>query len=158
MPPIRLKIETHPSLEQVSLPYRKFREKDLAGFMETLAGILHQNIQDVAPVRTGVGRKSIVARKRKDLEWAILIDRRFRGGKYMTWQHEGVSPSKINPIVPRKKQALWWSGLPHPIAIVRNHPGIKRLGFFETGIEMSRGDLDSARDLIGAEIQRKFEE
>jgi len=160
MPPIRLKIETHPDLDQVALPYKEFRRVRISDFLKTLSEILHKHIVEAAPVRSGVGRGAIVVRKRTDLEWAVVLDRRIKGGGYMTAQHEGVPPSRINPILPKRpKYGLYWPGIKggQPVAAVYNHPGLKALKFFDVGVEQSRGDIESAQNLIEAEIKTRLE-
>ena len=37
----------------------------------------------------------------------------------------GVLPSKRNPILPRKKKALFWKGATHPVKAVYHHPGMR---------------------------------
>lgn len=154
--PVKIKITTNPSLVKVALPYHRFNKEQLAEYLKILVEIFHKHIIDASPHDTGIGRLSIKARKRKPLEWDILIDQRFKGGKYMTAQHEGVPPSKINPILPVKKKALWWPGLPHPVKAVYHHPGIKANPFFEKGIVTAQSEIAGKTASIENELSKKF--
>ena len=156
--PIKITITTNPDLKQVALAYRKIREDDIADFFHKLAKILHKNIVEVAPERTGTGKKAIRIKRKGKFSWNIVLDRRYKGGGYMTAQHEGVPGAKINPILPlRPKYALWWPGLAHPVMSVTNHPGIPKNPFFDTGEAKARGDMEAAEKQMQAEIERKVE-
>lgn len=45
--------------------------------------------------------------------------------RYAMAVHDGARPHTIRP---RRKQALWWEGLEHPVAQVR-HPGVRSRPF-----------------------------
>lgn len=50
--------------------------------------------------------------------------------RYAMSVHDGARPHIIRP---RRKQALWWEGLDHPVAMVR-HPGVRARPFMSTAL------------------------
>lgn len=55
------------------------------------------------------------------------------------WAHQEYGTLGRNPIIlPRVKQALWWQGLPHPIARVNKHPGNKPQPFMRPALYQRR--------------------
>lgn len=155
MPKINFKVSAKPDLNDIGLAFRKFRAEDLDKKLEALSVIVHRNIQEEAPYRTGQLRKAIVRKKRKMFTYEIFVDRRMRGGKYEPYVRMGVPASKINPILPRKKRALFWPGARHPVKAVYNHPGIKANPYWERGLE-SEADINRAEQVIGSDIAQEL--
>lgn len=154
---MKIKITINPSLDKVAKPYKSFKSENVQDAIKEMAKLLHKYIYLAAPKRTGTGRKAITLKKQSKLEWRVFIDPRMKGGDYMGWQHEGVPPSKINPILPVKKKALWWPGLQHPVAAVYNHPGIRANPFFELGEAAALPEIEATQKKIGTDIVRYFE-
>jgi hypothetical protein len=153
---VKLNVRTKPDLKKVALPLRKFRLHSIERHFENLATVVLRNVRDAAPERTGVGKRAIVKRKRKGFVWEILIDRRRKGGNYMSWQHDGVPAHKINPIEPKRRKFLWWPGARHPVRIVTKHPGIPASKFIDKGLEASRGNIATTEKVIAADVEARL--
>ena len=158
MPFIKLDLTAHPDFSRVALPFRKSYADDLDKKLEALTIVTHKKIRDEAPERSGDLKKSIVWKKRKLLDYDIFVDRRMKGGKYERAIRLGIPAKDMNPILPRKKKALWWPGLPHPVKAVYNHPGIKPNPYWDRGLRAAESDIDRAEQLIGTEIEQKLME
>lgn len=156
-PPFKVVINIDPTPSSLAAAFRSVDEDDITEFFEGLARILYKSIVDAAPERTGTGKKAIKLRRKSKTEWRVILDRRFKGGGYMTAQHEGVSAGKINPILPVRKKALWWPGLPRPVAVVRNHPGIKANPFFDTGEAAAQSDMRAFEQQFLVEVERRLD-
>lgn len=76
---------------------------------------------------------------------------------YGLFQRQGVPASKINPIVPVNKEALFWPGARHPVKIVRNHPGIKRNDYWQQAIDMSEPRYVQEGEKVAAEIEASID-
>lgn len=98
------------------------------------ANVLRSTLIKTTPRKTGRLLASQRLIKVSDLERKIVetVD-----PPYGLFQREGVPASKINPILPRRKKALFWPGARHPVAIVRNHPGIKKNDYWQLAIDQS---------------------
>ena len=60
-------------------------------------------------------------------------------------------------IYPRKKKALFWPGLPHPVAWAA-HPGIRRPNDYPTrGVAQAQGEISRLIPVIGGEIVQEIE-
>ena len=151
---IKLDITANPDLDQVALPFRKFRGEALDGHLETLSVIVHRRIQEEAPERSGNLRRAIIRKKRGQFNYEIAVDKRMKGGKYEHFVRLGTS---AHLIVPVKKRALFWPGLPHPVKLAR-HPGTKPNPYFERGIENAQADIDRAEQLIATDIEKELTE
>lgn len=99
-----------------------------------ISNTLHQAAKDTMPIlrketpkKTHALVNSQAIKKFSDLEYHIQEN---VTPPYGLFQRQGVAKSKINPILPRKKKALWWPGARHPVRAVRNHPGIKKNDYY----------------------------
>jgi hypothetical protein len=149
---IKLHLSVDPPLEQVALPFRRFRGESLDKQLEALSVVIHHKIVDEAPERRGHLKKAIVRKKRGQFNYEILVDRRMQGGKYEHYVRLGTAP---HIIVPVKRRALFWPGAAHPVKIVR-HPGTKANPYFDRGIERAGADIDRAEELIGSQIEKEL--
>lgn len=95
----------------------------------TLATVrTHARTNVLTPVNTG----NLRARNQMKVRSG---SRRVRGvvwnsTRYAMSVHDGARPHIIRP---RRKQALWWEGLDHPVAMVR-HPGVRARPFMATAL------------------------
>lgn len=80
-----------------------------------------------APVRSGQLRTSIRSIKVGPLTWHVLV-----GTDHWHETEYGAKPH--GPILPVKKKALWWPGLPHPISQVKIHPGNEAQPFMRPAV------------------------
>ena len=111
-------------------------KKLLASETEKLADETVSIVKSVTPIgRTGELRDSTEARKRGQAKWYIvqtatakerLINPFFYGRAVRMGAKPPKSRGERGSIYPRLRKALYWEGLPHPIAVVRNHPGIPK--------------------------------
>lgn len=112
--------------------------------------ILVRNIRAEAPVKTGKLRKSIRGISQGLLDWSVVVT----DDKV----HYVINRTKAHPIFPRKKKALYWAGLPHPIAYVKRHPGTRADDFPERGLNKSMPAIDreisKLEEMIAAEFER----
>jgi hypothetical protein len=156
MPKISFKISTKPDLEAVGKAFRKSRVGDIDKKMEALSIVIHRHILEEAPERSGNLKKSIQRKRRGQFVYEIFVDRRMRGGKYERAIRLGMPASKINPILPKKRRALFWPGARHPVKAVYNHPGIKANPYWERGLDKSESDINRAEQVIGSDIAQEL--
>lgn len=116
---------------------------------------IHGNVVKAAPKRTGKLSKNIDELKVAFLHYEVREPSPSRV-EYVLPVRLGVRKSRINPIQPRLKKALFWPGLSHPISVVRNHPGIKPNDYYKVGLFQSERDIDKSAATIGRKIQVKF--
>ena len=96
---------------------KRFRRDILAKEVKRASRLGLIIAREEVPVKSGALARSL---RVADLgETSFLIEEGENYGKYV---RSGVKP---HPIFPRVKKALWWKGLPHPIAWVRIWPGTK---------------------------------
>jgi len=90
---------------------------------EAVTRAVRSDAVKLAPKATGELASTILYVRVNALKWHILV-----GTDH--WMHQEYGTLGRNPIIePRTKQALWWQGLPHPIARVTKHPGNKAQPF-----------------------------
>ncbi len=116
---------------------------------------IHKNVVKAAPKKTEKLSKNIDELKVSFLHYETREPSPSRV-QYVLPVRLGVRASRINPIRPRLKKALWWPGLPHPISVVQNHPGIRPNDYYKVGLTNSERDLDKSAAIIGRKIQVKF--
>ena len=76
--------------------------------------LIIEKMKDEAPVKTGALRDSIYGRvsiKGSSIDIVVAVPKRI---KYAGWVVKGRGW-----VFPVKKKALWWPGLPHPVAYAR---------------------------------------
>ena len=111
------------------------------------AMVLKAAIQEEAPVKSGKLKKSIRLQKKGLYSWMIV-----EGMPYGKMVREGTIAHSIYPV---KAKALWWPGLPHPIAWTP-HPGIRRpndyvgRGEARAAPELQRLSEDFGREIVTA--------
>ena len=101
-----------------------------------------------APKDTGLLAESI--------EYTVLssgfgnYESRFTEGgvPYGIFVREGTRPHMI---FPREKKALWWDGLPYPVAFV-SHPGTSPNMYHERSVKSSTVDFHAFSALIGNQV------
>ncbi len=77
----------------------------------------------------------------------------YESHKQGLWIREGTIGHSIYP---RKAKALWWPGLPHPIAWTP-HPGIRNKNPYpERAVSKSSGEVQTVIEEIGSEIAKKI--
>jgi len=149
--PSGITITTKPPLEQLSRHFRVSRKREMAAGVGTVAGRTMSALAKVTPRRTGRLSRGQRLIKRGALEWEISeVD------FYGQILRDGVPAGAMNPILPRQKKALWWPGLPHPIAAVRNHPGIKKNDYFQKAINNSKGDREKAGVQVAVKLSEDY--
>jgi hypothetical protein len=149
--PAGIRITTDPPLEQLSRHFRISRKREMALGVGTVAGRTLSALRKVTPVKTGRLKRGQRLIKKGELEWEISeVD------FYGQILRDGVPAASMNPIVPRQKKALWWPGLPHPIARVNNHPGIKKNDYFQKAIDNSRGDREKAQAKVAIKLSEDY--
>lgn len=154
--PVQLKYSIEPPIKVVVRPFYRDIWRIADPYIGQLAEDIQYNVQQEAPERTGALRRAIVKKKVKRAYYVININPRSKAAKYEAAVREGVSAARRNPIVPSKKLALYWPSLPHPIAIVRNHPGLKANPYPDRGLSRSSGDIKRATEGIGKEIAEQL--
>jgi len=106
--------------------------------------VLWRLVRSEAPVRTGKLRNSIFLRFRGPRSFLIG-----EGVDYGIYVRRGT---RAHIIRPREKKALWWPGLPHPVAIV-HHPGTRPNDYMARALE--RFSLPSIGRRIIDRIKRR---
>ena len=154
-----------PNITQIEKRYRPSYRKKVNASLLKMTKAVKKNIYNEAPKRTGNLRKSIVVRTRRVYIHEVTIDQRRKGAKYEPFVRLGVRPRggerNTGYIYPKRKKALWWPGLSHPIAFVgppitRKPPGQKANNYFERGVELSEPDIQKYERQIGTEIIRSI--
>lgn len=153
---MKVKTDVKPPLDKVAKPFRKSKRQLIGDGLRPLARRIRDNIRDEAPSRSGNLRSAIVDKEINLLTYQVTIDQRKKAAKYEAAVRLGVPAASINPIVPRRKKALFWPGLPHPIKIVRHHPGIKSNPYFDRGIEKSQADITKTANELGIKIEQEL--
>ncbi len=142
-----IRIRTDPSLGLLARVYRVSRLKRVSEGVGTGARAVARHIKRETPRRTGRLQRSQRLKRKSLLKWEFT-----EGEKYGLFLRRGVPASKINPILPVRKKALWWPGAAHPVMAVRNHPGIKKNPYWERGLKNAKGDLRKAGEQAGENI------
>jgi hypothetical protein len=119
------------------------------------AGIVKVNLRRTTPKKTRRLVNSQFLRQTGSTEWTIgeRVD-----PPYGFFQRQGVPARKINPILPRRKKALFWEGARHPVAAVYKHPGIKPNPYFQRAIDMSQAGMKKEANRITGDIEAQIEE
>ena len=136
---IRISVES-PSLARTRDKFGRFAGRMSADVIEASVERLAREglivVKQYAPVgRSGELRDSIQLTKKGRFEWHIT-----EGVLYGKYIREGTAANAPHWVTPGQytqrllghptrsvdpKKMLWWPGLPHPIPIVTNHPGIQ---------------------------------
>lgn len=96
------------------------------------------------PVKTGALKRSLANKKKSSLERHII--EQVPHGKLLR------TGARKHEILPRRPAyALWWAGLPHPVARV-NHPGFKKVEYNLKAVQKSQGLIDDVASAIGERI------
>lgn len=98
---------------------------------DAMAGAVANDAIDAAPIKTGHMVSTIRVLRAGALTWYVTV-----GTDHWWYQEYGASPH--GPILPVKKQALWWPGLRHPIARVKVHPGNPAQPFMRPAVYQTR--------------------
>jgi len=125
--------------------------KDLTRVMgdnfDGIAKIIQRDIRDKAPKKRGKYAKTIMVRRNGQFNFVI----------YDGWPGSLLrAGSPPHEIWPRKKKALWWPGLKHPVAMV-NHPGFKARTHVEDGLNAAQGDITRATKNLGTKIVQELD-
>jgi hypothetical protein len=99
-------------------------------FMVDLARDVLNDARNLVPVDTGYLKSDLAAEV--DGYYARVGA---RTAEYAIYVEEGAGP---HPIYPNTKQALWWSGLAHPIPNVPMHPGSPATHFLRNSLYRER--------------------
>lgn len=124
------------------------RRTIIAPKLERLAVAVRLITRLVAPKKSGKLRAETGLKKRSDLEWHITD-----GTKYGAILRAG---SPAHPIEPRRKRALFWPGLPHPIARVKRHPGFREIPYTAHVVRKAAPRARKTEKDIAAEIIKMF--
>ena len=101
-----------------------------------------------APKKTGKLAGGISKTPNGEFGWNI-----YESHKKGLWVREGTIGHSIYP---RKKKAIFYEGLPHPVAWVA-HPGIRHKNPYpERAVAKSEGEVETTLEGIGAEIVKKI--
>ena len=149
---IKFKVEVDPPLDHITLPFRRFRATALDNQLEALSITIYHKIRDEAPKRSGNLIRSIQRKRRGRFDYDIFVDSRMKGGKYEHFVRLGTAPHLI---LPKKKKALFWPGLPHPVRMA-NHPGTKPDPYWDRGLDNAQSDINRAEELIGSQIEKEL--
>lgn len=90
------------------------------------------------------------------MAYEVLVDYRTKGGKYEPFVRLGVRPERRNPILPRRKKALYWPGALHPVKAVYNHPGMKANPYWDKGVERAERNIVRVEEQIGSDIEMEL--
>lgn len=132
-----VKVSPGPTLTKLAERYQISKFPIIRKGTRLGAKIVAKLIRGHAPRKTGELRSGIKERETGPLSFIVTEE-----AKYGAFQRKGVLASKINPILPRKKKALWWPGLLHPVAAVRRHPGIPPNDYVARGLASAQKHLD----------------
>ena len=99
----------------------------------------------------------VVPRKTGHLASTIHVEehgkygfRIFEGADYGKYLRSGVKP---RPIEPRVKKALYWKGLPHPVAWAPNWPGIRPIRYDEKIADWIRKHANTTFRELGSRLR-----
>jgi hypothetical protein len=141
--PQPLKIQISPEARELVKAWSFSQKLKISVNIRQVANTVKQNLRVTTPQKTRQLLFSQELRKINDLEFEIIetVD-----PPYGLFQRQGVARSRINPIFPREKKALFWPGARHPVRAVYNHPGIRPNDYFKKAIEMSKGEIREASE------------
>ncbi len=113
-----------------------------------VAEVVWKAVVEEAPKMAGRLAGGIHKTQTGEFGWNI-----YESHKHGLWIREGTIGHSI---FPRRKKALYWPGLPHPIAWTPN-PGIRRPNPYpERAVAKSDGAVQTVMEETGAEIARKI--
>jgi len=145
-----LTVKSDPSTKELTKAW-SFSQKGNIGFgVLQMISDLKSILARVTPRRTGALVRSQKIVKVSDLERKIIETVEPPYGLFI---RTGVPPSRINPILPVRKKALFWPGARHPVAAVHNHPGIKKNDYWKTAIDMNESNMKKEAESTVAEIE-----
>ena len=114
--------------------------------MRKLAYAIARNVRAAAPKKTGALVKSITTKAISPFEYHIIEKK-----SYGILQRSGIKRTGYE-IYPKKKKALYWEGLSHPIAKVPHHPGFAANPYHVIGLEASQADISRATELLANQL------
>ena len=143
--PLRIKAkgltQLHKKLSQ------DFSKIIISGFKK-VAEVIKQAAISEAPKKSGKLAEGIRKTPSGEFGWNI-----YESHKKGLWVREGTIGHSIYP---RKKKAIYYEGLPHPVAWVA-HPGIRHKNPYpERAVSKSEGEVETTLEGIGAEIVKKI--
>ena len=127
---------------------RGIKTATIAKSLSVYARAMGKAIQANAPVKSGKLKASIKVVQIGPLEWQVQ-----EGVWYGQLQRMGTT-KKNYPIYPRDKKALYWPGLPHPIAYVKSHPGFKANDYTNVTVQgvTAKAALGILQHTVGVDI------
>lgn len=149
-----LSVTIKPSAKALSSFFSRGQRKNASDVMRAVAEVVNDQLKDETPRKTGRLVNSQRLIEVNDLHLQIV---EFVNPPYGLFQRQGVAKSKINPIMPRKKKALWWPGARHPVKIVRNHPGIKPNPYTQRAVDKSKEKAQREAEKLGSTIEVQIE-
>jgi len=126
-------------VEKIRVALSKNRDNATDRGLAKLSDKIADNIRASAPVKSGRLKASIKSSRVGLMHYEIR-----EGVFYGAIQRSGTI-KKGYPIYPRNKMALWWPGLPHPVAYVRSHPGFRANDYVAKGVNKSSGNIENAK-------------
>jgi hypothetical protein len=106
-------------------------EKRITNMGDGVARAIASDAVDAAPIKTGAMVSTIRVSHPGRWTWHVSV-----GTDHWWYMEFGANPH--GPILPVKKKALWWPGLPHPINVVEVHPGNKPRPFMRPAVYQRR--------------------
>lgn len=147
-------IRSDPSAERLTRVWSASQRGKVSDTIDRVSDVVMDNLKRTTPQKTGALLASQRVIATSDLESKIVetVD-----PPYGLFQRQGVPANKINPILPVRKKALWWPGARHPVAAVRNHPGIKKNDYWSEAIRLSQGKMNDETKRTVAEIEESID-
>lgn len=99
---------------------------------EAVTNAVARDARKDAPKKTGELVSTIHVLRVSEYRWYVTVS----APHWMTQEYGTLGRDPV--ILPRVKQALWWPGLPHPIARVTKHPGNKPQPFMRPALFQPR--------------------
>ncbi len=131
--------------------YKKLSQdfsKVITSGFKRVADVIRLAAKAEAPQKTGKLAGGISKTPSGEFGWNI-----YESHKKGLWVREGTIGHSVYP---RKKKAIYYEGLPHPVAWVA-HPGIRHKNPYpERAVAKSEGEVEKTLDGIGAEIIAKI--
>lgn len=108
-------------------------DRQVARVGDAVTNAVARDARKLAPKRTNQMASTIRVTRVGPLLWFVSV-----GTDH--WHYMEYGTLGRDPVIrPRVKQALWWQGLPHPIAVVTKHPGNKAEPFMRPAVYQRRG-------------------
>ncbi len=156
MPAFNFSITINPPIKEITPRFRKSYKKDFSKRLHDTAKRVHRTIVHEAPKRTGALRRAIKLKRVNETSFTVQVDQRAKAAKYEPLVRLGVRPERINPILPKRKKALYWPGARHPVKAVYHHPGIKANPYFERGMRKSDHYIRQLEKDITQDVERMY--